>query len=153
MAVKKLIAANFKMNKTIGELRTYLDQFLRTEIDFGLVDVVIAPPMTGLSVVSERIGHSPLMLSAQNVYHEPIGSYTGEVSLGMLSDVGCDYVILGHSERRTIFGETNELINKKVRATLLSGIRPILCIGETLRERELGLTHEILKTQIAEGLE
>ncbi len=116
------------------------------------VDVVIAPPFTSLYPVSQIIKGSNLGLAGQNFYFESKGAFTGEVSLEMLKDTGCSYVLIGHSERRKLFGESNSDINKKVHLALKLGVTPVVCVGETLEEREAGSTLEIIKTQLTEGL-
>ena len=142
--MKLLIGANFKMNKTVAEVREYL-QILTAEYgNPSTVDLMIAPVSIGLSTASELLNNSSIHLGAQNMYPEISGAYTGEISPIMLQEMKCTYVILGHSERRAIFGESDELVNRKVKSALVHNIRPILCIGENLTEKEAGLTKEIL---------
>lgn len=147
-----LIGANFKMNKTNTELQEYFGTFTREYPNTPGVDVMIAPATIGLSRASELIQNSSIHLGAQNMFSEVSGAYTGETSPLMLQDIKCEYVILGHSERRTIFGETDELVNKKVNTALAHGIRPILCIGENLDQKEEGLMKDILRVQLEKGL-
>lgn len=147
-----LIGANFKMNKTTAELREYLGTFVSGYACFRTVDLMIAPVTAGLALASELVRDSCVHLGAQNMYYEDSGAYTGETSPLMLQELACGYVILGHSERRSIFGETDELVNRKVKAALARDIRPILCIGENLGEKESGLTKEVLKIQLVKGL-
>ena len=142
------------MNKTASEAASFvraLSQRLH-----GLsshVELVVAPPFTALQTVRTTLeSSSPLQLGAQNMFWEDQGAYTGEVSAPMLVDLGCRYVILGHSERRTLFGEQSDGIQKKIRAALKHGIRPILCIGESLEQRERGSTDEVLTQQLNESL-
>jgi len=116
------------------------------------VEVVLCPPFTALAEVSEVIGDSGIQLGAQDVYWEKEGAFTGEVSCSMLLDAGCKYVIVGHSERRQYFHETNETVNKKVKAALACGLLPIMCVGETLAEREKGLTFKVLDDHVQNGL-
>lgn len=150
---KIVIAGNWKMNnelagtaKLISELKKELSQ---TSVK---CDVIVCPPFTSLDTASALIKDSAIKLGAQNMYYEESGAFTGEISASMLKSVGCDYVILGHSERRTIFGETDSLINLKIKKTLTSGLIPIFCIGETLEEREKGITENIIERQVKEGL-
>jgi triosephosphate isomerase len=120
--------------------------------DVSDVEVVIAPPFTSLAVAAKFMKGSPVKLSAQDVFWETAGAYTGEISPLMLKDCECDYVIVGHSERRQYFGETNETINKKIGACQKEGLGVIMCIGETLQQREAGQTFKVLEEQIKEGL-
>ncbi|MDD2515621.1 MAG: triose-phosphate isomerase [Candidatus Gracilibacteria bacterium] len=151
--MKYLVGANFKMNKTMKELQEYIDFFIEKYSCFLGVDVFIAPVTVALCEVSEIINESCINLGAQNMHYDHFGAYTGEVSPDMLQEINCKYVIIGHSERRELFNETNEIINKKVIAAIEHSIKPILCIGETLKQKELGLSKEILKIQLIEGLD
>jgi triosephosphate isomerase len=117
------------------------------------VDVLVAPPFTALTVIADRIKGSNIQLAAQNLHWEPEGAYTGEISSGMLLSAGCTYVIIGHSERRQYFGETNATVNRKTKAALAHNLTPIFCIGESLEEREAEKTFSILDKQLSEGLE
>lgn len=150
---KNIIAANWKMNMTIGEAESFLKDF-RLEIEEVTgVEIVIAPPFTALPKLSELLGGSQkVRLGAQNFYFEKSGAYTGEISAAMLRDLFVRYVIIGHSERRQIFGETDSFINKKVLAAHASELKPILCVGETLEEREAGKEKLVLETQLRGGL-
>lgn len=150
---KNIIAANWKMNMTIGEAESFLKDF-RLEIEEVTgVEIVIAPPFTALPKLSELLGGSQkVRLGAQNFYFEKSGAYTGEISAAMLRDLFVRYVIIGHSERRQIFGETDAFINKKVLAAHASELKPILCVGETLEEREAGKEKQVLGTQLRGGL-
>ena len=133
MSRRNIIAANWKMNMPPSETAAFLDPFLKTFPELTSVDIVIAPPFVSLAKASELMGtSSAVALSAQNMSHEASGAFTGETSAAMLKEVGCQYVILGHSERRSLYSENDEVINKKVHATLTSGLKPILCIGESL---------------------
>jgi triosephosphate isomerase len=150
---KKIIAANWKMNKTIGESMAFLDTFLLELGDERRVEVVIAPPFTALAKVSERLAASErVKLAAQNMHWEKPGAFTGEISAEMLRELFVRYVILGHSERRTLFGETDETVNRKTRAALAASLRPILCVGETLEERDGGKVESVLERQLRLGL-
>ena len=115
-------------------------------------EILVCPPFTWLGEVAAAAGSSPVQVGAQNCWHEPSGAYTGEISVDMLKDVGCDYVILGDSERRHVIGETDEMINQKAKAALAGGLKAILCVGELLEEREAEKTDEVLTTQMAGGL-
>ena len=142
------------MYKTIVEaidLSTILKRDL-FEVDFQAIDVVLCPAFTALSEVSEVISESEIKLGAQDVYWQEEGAFTGEVSCKMLKDAGCNFVIIGHSERRQFFGETNETVNKKLNAVLGHGLLPILCVGENLQEREKGVTFKVLDDHLENGL-
>ena len=146
---KKIIAANWKMNMTIGETEAFFGTFLRELGDERKVDVVIVPPFLAIAKASELLRSAQgVKLGAQNMHWEKPGAFTGEVCAAMLRDVFCNYVVLGHSERRTYFGETDAIVNKKVLAAHANTLRPILCIGETLAERDGGLVEKVLDTQI-----
>lgn len=149
---KPMIAGNWKMNKTISEA-TELVQGVLAELDnYDEVEVVFAPPHTALDAVKQQIADSVCKLAAQNVYWEPNGAYTGEVSTSLLSDIGCDYVIIGHSERRTYFGETNESVNLKLKAVLNAGMKPIVCVGESLEQRDNGQAEAWVGEQVKAAL-
>ena len=150
---KKIIAANWKMNMTVAETERFLADFRLDIEDVNGVEIVIAPPFTALAKLSELLGGSQkVRLAAQNMYFEMSGAYTGEISPAMLRELFVRYVILGHSERRQIFGETDALINKKIHTALASELRPILCVGETLEERDGGREKEVLDTQLRGSL-
>jgi triosephosphate isomerase len=150
---KKIIAANWKMNMTAAEAASFLEDLDLELKNVDGVEVVIIPPFTSIPKVSEILSEKPgIVLGAQNMWHEASGAFTGEVSAGMLREFFTRYVVLGHSERRTIFGETDELVNKKVKAALAASLRPILCIGETLAERDAGKHHEVLAKQLKGSL-
>ncbi|MDF1812317.1 MAG: triose-phosphate isomerase [Verrucomicrobiales bacterium] len=146
---KPIIAANWKMNQTPTESKAFLEKFLPKFPESTPVDIVIAPAFLSMPMAAAQIVPSKSVdLSAQNMSAEPSGAFTGEVSAAMLKEVGTKYVILGHSERRSIFGEDDATINAKVKATLDNGFQPILCIGESLEEREGGKLEEVLRSQI-----
>lgn len=150
---KTLIAANWKMHKTVGESVSFVKE-LQEKLPEILQDreVMIAPPFTALEAVRTVIKRSDVSLGAQNCHWEDKGAFTGEISPAMLADVGCRYVIVGHSERRHIFGETDEVINKKISAVLRHKLVPVFCLGETLDEREAGRTFDVVKAQLDKGL-
>ena len=149
---KPLIAGNWKMHKTPEEARVFASQLLEELKEEREVEVVVAPPFVSLLPVKEVLGEGPIKLAAQNVHWEREGAFTGEVSPLMLREAGCEYVIVGHSERRGYFGETDEVVRKKVRALLDVGLKPIMCVGETLKEREEGKTFQVVETQLKGGL-
>jgi triosephosphate isomerase len=138
MARTALIAGNWKMFKTITEAVELVEGLKKGLEKSNGREVLVCPPFTALLNVRDAIGGAPIKLGSQNLYYEPEGPYTGEVSAAMLLDVGAEYVIIGHSERRSHFNEDDELVNKKVKAALDAGLKPILCVGETLSEREEG---------------
>jgi len=150
--IRPMIAANWKMHKTVPEAVALAKQLREAFPEASDRDIVIAPPFTVLGAVGAVLKGSAVHLSAQNMHWEEKGAYTGEISPAMLIDTGCEFVILGHSERRTLFGESGEVVNRKMQAALRSGLRPIFCIGETLEERKSGATFTILEQQIKEGL-
>jgi triosephosphate isomerase len=145
----KVIAGNWKMNKDVHQTEELINS-LKKALDFSLtnVKVVICPPFTSLETAQQLLQGSPIALGAQNMYCEDEGAFTGEVSAKMLKGVGCQFVILGHSERRQYFRETDEFINKKVKKALASGLIPIVCVGETLEEREKNITHQVVTMQV-----
>lgn len=151
MARTPYIAGNWKMHKTTAEARELAAELLR-ELDGRTATLMIAPPFTALAAVSEVVADSPIKLGAQNMAAEESGAHTGEVSVGMLRDVGVDVVILGHSERRHTYGETDELINAKVQLALSHKMEIILCVGETLDEREAGKAEAVVEHQLSAGL-
>ncbi|MCS7298747.1 MAG: triose-phosphate isomerase [Spirochaetia bacterium] len=147
-----LIAGNWKMNKTVSESVELARGLVERLKDVDDRDILICPPFTSLYPVYQVIRGTNIKLGAQDVFYEDSGAYTGEISPIMLKDVGCEYVIIGHSERRHVIGETDEVINKKVRNTLKNGLRVILCVGELLEEREQGKTLDVVRGQTVNGL-
>jgi len=150
--IRPLIAGNWKMHKTVPQALEFLGRLkglLPAVLDR---DVVIAPPFTALNAVVEYAKGSTILVAAQNLHWEGKGAFTGEISAEMLVDCGCSYVIIGHSERRTLFGEQDEDVRRKTGAACQAGLRPIVCIGETLAERKSGMTFGVLERQIREGL-
>ena len=148
---KKIIAGNWKMNKTPSEA-VELAKMLKEYVDTDKADVVFCVPAIDIIPVGEVIKGSNIALGAENMYFEESGAYTGEISPAMLTDAGVKYVILGHSERRQYFAETDETVNKKVKKALEHGLTPIMCCGETLEQREQGITIDFVRTQIKRGL-
>jgi len=149
---KPFIAANWKMHKTIPEAREFLSAFVPLVKDVKDVTIAIAPPFTALAAVAEQLNNTHIVLAAQNMFYEEKGAYTGEISPLMLVDIGCRYVIAGHSERRQYFHETDNIVNRKIKAAQKSGLGVIFCIGESLAEREAGKTLEILQRELEGGL-
>ena len=149
---KTFIAGNWKMNKTAREAIELVNEIKRELVDFDGVDIVVCPPYIALSDVSDLIFDSNIDLGAQNVYWEEKGAFTGEISIQMLKDINCCYVIVGHSERRKYFLETDEIINKKMKAVQKEDLVPIFCLGETLEEKEENKTIEVVERQLREGL-
>lgn len=149
---KLLIAGNWKMHKTIKEAIELVNGLKRELLDCEKVDIAVCPTYTALSSVSDIVMDTNIKLGAQNMYWENQGAFTGEISPEMLKDCGCHYVIIGHSERRKYFGETDETVNKRIRAALSAGLYPIFCIGETLEEREKNVTMDVVKSQLSGGL-
>ncbi len=149
---KKVIAGNWKMNKNIPESVQLIND-IKAALNSGAnASVILCPPFTSLETAAKLLEGSEIKLGAQNMYFEDSGAFTGEISADMLKSAGCEYVILGHSERRTIFKESDEVINKKVIKALSAGLYPIFCIGETLEERESGITEKVVETQIRGGM-
>jgi triosephosphate isomerase len=146
------IAGNWKMNKTVGEALDLVRQLKASISGVEGVEVAVAPPFTALYAVHKELEGSSIRLAAQNLFWEEKGAYTGEVSPPMLKELDCHYVILGHSERRQFFGETDETVNRKMKAALEQDLKVIFCIGETLKEREEGKTFLVIEGQVAGGL-
>jgi len=146
------IAGNWKMNKTVEEAIELVRPLKSSISDIKGVEVAVAPPFTALYAVGQELKGSSIRLAAQNLFWEEKGAFTGEVSSLMIKEVGCQYVIIGHSERRQFFGEIDEAVNRKIKAAWRQGLKPIFCVGETLREREDGKTFSIIEKQVEGGL-
>jgi triosephosphate isomerase len=147
-----IIAANWKLHKTRAEARQFVELLGQQCPDPGALEVVLAAPFTALATMQEALQQTPFRLAAQNLFWESSGAYTGEVSAAMLVDVGCSAVIIGHSERRQYFGETDDTVAYKVAAALRAGLQPIVCIGESLAQRQAGETFSVLEHQVCQGL-
>jgi len=150
---KPFICGNWKMNLDRASAVTLAQATAKTAARLKGVDVGVCPPAPYLEAVAAAANGSPLIVGAQNMYFEPSGAFTGEVAGPMLKDLGCACVILGHSERRHVFGETDDLVSKKVKAALGFGLVPILCVGELLEEREAGRTEAVVRRHVTKGLE
>ena len=150
---KPIVAGNWKMNETPDEAEALAKGIVETVSDVGNVEVVICPPFTALERTAKVLAGTPIGLGAQNMHWESEGAYTGEVSGAMLLTCGCQYVILGHSERRTYFGETDATVNQRLKAALGCGLKPIVCVGETLEERKSEVTEKVVRKQVTGGFE
>jgi triosephosphate isomerase len=148
-----LIAGNWKMHKTVAETVKYVKEFRSLVKDLVDVEIVLAPPFTALHAAAEAARNSNVMIAAQDLYWEREGAFTGEVSAAMVRETGAELAIIGHSERRTLFGETDANVNRKTTAAIAAGLTPIVCIGETLDQRERAETFEVLDRQIKQGLD
>lgn len=151
MARKVFIAGNWKMNTTLEEAIALAKGVVATAGAQSDVDVAICPPYTNLSAVAQVIKGSQIKLGAQDLHWEEKGAFTGKISAAMLKSVGVEYVIIGHSEQRSFFGETDETVNKKMKAALSAGLKPIICVGETLEERKSGAMEKVVETQMRGG--
>lgn len=149
---KPFMAANWKMNLKRDESVELVKAIAAQAPDPDRVEVLVAPPFTSIATVKEAIGSAPILLAGQNMHWEPQGAYTGEVSPPMLVEAGCTHVILGHSERRSLFGETDEMIDRKAESAVRFGLTPIICIGESLKEREEDRTTEVIEAQLRGSL-
>ncbi len=149
---KPVIAGNWKMYKTIAEAVDFIEKIKPVAEKADHCEVIVAPPFTALAAASAAAKSSKVKVAAQNVHWDKEGAHTGDIAPGMLLDAGCTHVIIGHSERRHDWGETDEQVNRKVKAALAAGLAPIVCVGETLDEREKGATETVLKRQLEEGL-
>ncbi|MDR2427862.1 MAG: triose-phosphate isomerase [Endomicrobium sp.] len=149
---KPLMAGNWKMNKTVAEAVSVVKALKSSIADVTDVEVLICPTFTVLYAVNNEVKGSNINIGAQNLFWEPKGAFTGEISPTMVKGTGCSYVLIGHSERRQYFNETDETVNKKTKAALVAGLIPVICIGETLKEREQNITFKVIEKQIKEGL-
>lgn len=147
-----VIAANWKLQKTVAEAEAFLDALIPAVKAVSDVQIVVAPVFTALYAAGKKVAGTNVILAAQDVFHEESGAYTGEVAPGMLKDVGVKQAIVGHSERRQYFGETDEILNKKARAAIAAGLDVIFCIGETLEQRNAGQTNSHLASQLDGGV-
>jgi triosephosphate isomerase (TIM) len=153
MMRKKIVAANWKMNMTQAESAEFVRSLLLDLADIRDVEVVIVPPFTAIAKVTEALGsEQDIKVGAQNMHWEKNGAFTGEISAALLRDLFVRYVVLGHSERRTLFGETDEIVNRKVRAAHEATLRPIVCVGETLEQRDKGKVEKVLSKQLQGSL-
>ena len=144
---KKIIAANWKMYKTVDESRAFMDAFIPLVKGHKRDEIVICPPFVDIAAVVEAARGTNIKVGGQNLYWEKEGAYTGEISGAMLVGAGCEYVIIGHSERRQYFGETDDTVNRRLEVALEAGLSAILCVGEVIEEREAGLTEDVLRRQ------
>ena len=150
---KKVIAGNWKMNKTLLESQELVSKIINGLGNDSKCEVIVCPTFTSLNEVYSLIKNTPVKLGAQNMHYEESGAYTGEISADMLKSVGCEYVILGHSERRAIFNESNEMINKKIKTAIDKKLKVIFCVGELLEQREKGITMDVISEQVTKGLD
>ena len=150
---KPFIAGNWKMNKTTNEAVELVGALKKSLLGYANADIVVCPPFTSLTAVYDVIADTNIGLGAQNLFWEKEGAYTGEISPIMLKDTGCEYVIIGHSERRQYFGETDKTVNKRIDTALAVGLTPIACIGETLEQREANKTFKVIETQLKGGFD
>ncbi|MBQ9431802.1 MAG: triose-phosphate isomerase [Kiritimatiellae bacterium] len=148
---RKIVAGNWKMNKTASEAAALIDGIKAATAGIDQVDIVVCPPFTDLKDAAAACAGSNVALGAQNVHWAESGAYTGEISAAMLKEIGVQYVIIGHSERRQYFGETDDSVNQRTKAALAAGFTPIVCVGETLQEREAGKIEEVIVRQVTEG--
>jgi triosephosphate isomerase (TIM) len=149
---RKYIAGNWKMNMLPGEAVDFIAELSESVSAIDSVDIMVAPPFTTIAAAAERLKGTRILLGAQNMSDQEAGAHTGEISPLMLKDLGVDTVILGHSERRMLYGEQDEFINRKVKLAIAHGLKVILCVGETLEEREAGRVEEVVRTQLTGGL-
>ena len=149
---KKIVAGNWKMNKLVGDAVSLAEAVKAKLADRSSVEIVLCPTFTALKSVGDVVAGTQVKLGAQNMHWEKDGAFTGEISADMLRDAGCQYVILGHSERRQFFGETDAGVNRKVKVALAASLTPIVCVGETLEQREANQTEDVVTTQITKSL-
>lgn len=152
MARKVIIAGNWKMNKTASEAKALVEELKAKVKDITSVEIVVCPPFTSIAAAVEAAAGSNVKVGAQNIHWAENGAFTGEISAQMLKECGVEYVIIGHSERRQYFGETDETVNKRLKAALAAGLKPMVCVGELLEDREGGNTEKVLFTQLEGGL-
>lgn len=148
MSRRRIVAGNWKMNETPSQAKALIETLKPLVGDVEDVDVVFCPPFVDIALAVEMVKGTNIRIGAQNMYYEEKGAYTGEVAPEMLKDAGCEYVILGHSERRGYFGETDEMVNKKVLKAFEHGLKPIICVGEKLEQREQGITEDLVRMQV-----
>jgi triosephosphate isomerase len=148
---RRVIAGNWKMYKTSADTRAFFAAFVPLVSDVAYCDIVVAPPFTAIPAAVEAAKNTSIGIAGQNMHWEKEGAFTGEISSAMLTEAGCRYVIVGHSERRQLFGETDETVAKKAKAALAAGLTPIVCVGETLAEREAGHTERVCESQLCNG--
>jgi triosephosphate isomerase len=146
------MAGNWKMNKTVGEAVSVVKALKSSIADVTDVEILICPTFTALYAVNNEVNGSNINVGAQNLFWETKGAFTGEISPTMVKDTGCSYALIGHSERRQYFNETDESVNRKTKAALVAGLIPVICVGETLKEREQNITFKVIEKQIKEGL-
>src|ERR1035437_2940089 len=149
---KPIVAGNWKMNNTVAEALALVAEIKRQAAESKGVEIVLCPPFTALQAVSNAISGTAIGLGAQNMHWEKVGGFTGEVSAAMLRELYCHYVIIGHSERRTFFGETDAAVSRKVKTALASNLHPIVCVGEPLQQRQASQTETVIRTQVLNGL-
>lgn len=149
---KPIIAGNWKMHKTAGEGAALVQELNALTNTVNDVEIVVCPPFTALAAVAGTVAGTNIGLGAQNMHWEDKGAFTGEIAPGMLKDIGCTHVIIGHSERRQYFAETDQTVNNKLKAALKAGLKPIMCVGETLAEREANATEQVVGVQVKGGL-
>lgn len=148
-----LIAGNWKMFKTATQAKPFFTALKNAVTNVANTEIMVAPPFTALAAAQEILGYSNIKIGAQNVFWEDEGAFTGEISAPMLKDLGCDYVIIGHSERRQYFGETDETVNQKISAVIKHNLAPLMCLGETNDERKTEKTFSVLDKQMQKGLQ
>ncbi|MCB0281424.1 MAG: triose-phosphate isomerase [Calditrichaeota bacterium] len=153
MKRNKVIAGNWKMYKNNSEAQQLANQIKIRSTEIKKTEIILCPPFSALALVHEQVKDSSITVGAQNLYWEKEGAFTGEISAGMIKSCGAAYVIIGHSERRQYFGETDATVNKRIKAALAEGLKAIVCVGESLDQRESGVTAKVIETQVTAGLE